>query len=774
MSLTSETSMWYDKPAQNWNEALPIGNGRLGGMVFGTVEQEKIQFNEDTVWYGGPRDRNNPDALQNLPLIRQLLFEGRLKEAHRLSETAFSGTPRSQRHYLTAGDFCIQVDHPEGELTDYRRELDLDKAMVVTTYQYGGVAFRREVFCSYPDQVMVIRLQADRPGALSLVSRFERKKGKHMDASHRHGDDTIIMSNDCGGKDGLTYSAAAKAITASGSVRVIGEHLLVDQADEVVFILAAASTFRVNDPEQHCCKLLEQASARDYSVLRDDHTTDYQKLFHRVKLGLGDSSKGDCSALPANERLERVQAGDDDAGLYTLYFHFGRYLLISCSRPGSLPANLQGIWNDSMSPPWDSKYTININIQMNYWPAESCNLAECHEPLFELLERMRDNGRITAQKMYGCRGFVAHHNTDIWADTAPQDIYPPATQWVMGGAWLALHLWEHYRFNPDPEFLKRAYETMKESALFFTDFLVESPEGYLVTNPSVSPENRYKLPNGESGTLCYGPSMDTQILTELFDACIQASQELGLDEDARQEWMETLKQMPKMKIGRHGQLQEWLEDYEEKDPGHRHISHLFALHPGTTISPDAAPDLAEAARITLQRRLANGGGHTGWSRAWIINFWARLLDGEEAYEHTKQLLAKSTLPNLFDNHPPFQIDGNFGGTAGIAEMLIQSHLDHVRLLPALPAAWPDGNVQGLRARGGFRIDMKWNGGCLTEAVVISEKGQKCRLYTEQPVRVVNAQGKEVPVERRGSITEITAQKGEVYTIIPAKVDAVIS
>ncbi|WP_019639608.1 glycoside hydrolase family 95 protein [Paenibacillus fonticola] len=766
MSISSETLIWYDKPAQKWNEALPIGNGRLGGMVFGSVEQERIQFNEDSVWYGGPRDRNNPDALEHLPRIRKLLFDGKLKEAHRLSAAALSGTPCSQRHYLTAGDLHIHFNHPAGELSSYRRELDLERAVAATTYQYGGVAYRREIFCSYPDQVMIIRLEANHPGALTFTSQFTRNKGKYMDASYRYGTDTIVMTNDCGGKEGLSYSAAVKAVAVGGTVRVVGEHLLVDQADEVILILAAASTFRVDDPEQGCCELLGNAAAQNYSLLKNSHIQDYQQLFQRVKLELGGTFHPKHPLLPVEKRLEQVQAGGDDNGLYTLYFHYARYLLISCSRPGSLPANLQGIWNDSMSPPWDSKFTININTQMNYWPAESCNLPECHEPMFELIERMRENGRITAQKMYGCRGFVAHHNTDIWADTAPQDIYPPATQWVMGAAWLTLHLWEHYKFYPNRIFLEKAYEIMKESALFFMDFLVESPEGYLVTNPSVSPENRYKLPNGESGTLCYGPSMDTQILTELFDACIQASLVLDTDESTRKEWAVIKARLPVMKVGRHGQLQEWLEDYEEEDPGHRHISHLFALHPGTTISPDDTPALAEAAKITLQRRLDHGGGHTGWSRAWIINFWARLLDGEQAYYHTRELLRNSTLPNLLDNHPPFQIDGNFGAAAGIAEMLLQSHLEHIRLLPALPEAWPQGRVQGLRARGGFTVDIEWTSRQLAKSVIISESGKQLRLYVEHPVRIIASDGRDVTVKRKEHILEIPTQKGDVYTVVP--------
>jgi len=762
MANPATSIIWFDKEASVWEEALPIGNGRLGGMIFGKTHDERIGLNEDTVWYGGPRDRNNPDAAVYLPEIRRMLREGRLKEAHELAKYALSGIPETQRHYMPLGDLLLNVKHGSESVTAYRRQLDLLSGIATVRYRAGDVTYTREIFTSFPDQVMVIRFTADRPNSISVTARLMRGQARYVDELVKADGRTIVMRGNCGGQGGSDFRAAVRAVASGGETKIIGEHLIVRGADELTLLLAAGTTFRHENPEAEVMRILDAGEQHAYETLKQRHEADFRSLSERSALVL--PIDPEAEALPTDARLARMKQGAHDHGLIALYYQFGRYLLISSSRPGSLPANLQGIWNDKMQPPWDSKYTININAQMNYWPAELCNLSECHEPLFELIERMREPGRHTARVMYGARGFTAHHNTDIWADTAPQDIYLPASYWPMGAAWLCLHLWEHYEFTLDREFLLRAYPIMEEAALFFVDYLEETPDGKLVTNPSVSPENTYILPNGEQGQLCIGAAMDSQILHELFSACLAAYDIVGGEHELRSTFEDILARLPKPAIGKHGQILEWLEDYEEAEPGHRHISHLFGLHPGKQFTVRTTPELAAAARVTLERRLAHGGGHTGWSRAWIINFWARLEDGAKAYANVYALLTHSTLPNLFDNHPPFQIDGNFGGTAGIAEMLLQSHAGAIHLLPALPEMWSEGQVKGLRARGGYEVDIEWANARLKEARIRSSYAGVCRLRTNGSVRILFGDNEIANLREADGVLEWDVLAGAEYVI----------
>ncbi|MBO0993255.1 glycoside hydrolase family 95 protein [Bacillus sp. SD088] len=762
--MQTNQKLWYNQPAKKWTEALPIGNGRLGGMIFGGIHQEKIQLNEDSIWYGGSQNANNPDAKKYLPEIRQLLFSEKQQEAEHLARMALLSQPRYLHPYQPLGDFYLWFLHDDESADKYCRILDLETAITTVQYNVGKVKYSREYFSSAVDETVVIRLISDRPGALNFSANMMRRP---FDLGSRAiSPNILLMEGECG-RDGVEFRTAIKAVNEGGKVKTIGDSISVENADAVTLFLSTATTFRYQDPERVCLEQIEGASIQTYDELKEAHMKEYHEKFARVHLDLVNGEEEELCSLPTDIRIKRYQEGEEDVDLESLFFQYGRYLLISSSRPGSLPANLQGIWNDQFTPPWESKYTININTQMNYWPAEMCNLAECHQPLFDLIERMREKGRVTAKELYGCRGFVAHHNTNLWGETHIEGIPLSASVWPMGGAWLSLHLWEHYRFGQDENFLRNcAYPVMKEAAEFFLDYLVEDENGQLVTGPSISPENTFKLPNGTKGNLCMGPAMDSQILQFLFTAIHEAGKILENDDDFMMEIEKAIKRLPKTEIGQLGQIMEWIKDYEEVDSGHRHISHLFALHPGEEIHPIHTPGLANAAKQTLEGRLSNGGGHTGWSRAWIINFWARLLEGEKAYQNVRQLLTTSIYPNLFDAHPPFQIDGNFGATAGIAEMLLQSHCREIVFLPALPKTWLNGSVRGLRARGGYEVDIIWKDGEFHSAKIKPKVEGICRIRTDIPLLVCNGE-RLVNTTWHDSILEFRSIKGDVYTIQPS-------
>ena len=726
--------LWYDKPAAKWEEALPVGNGRLGAMVFGGLATERLQLNEGTLWAGGPYDPVNPEARAALPEARRLIAEGRYKEADGLLSAKVMARPLHQMPYQTVGDLLLAF--PEtGAPADYRRVLDLDTATASVSYTHEGVRFTREVFASAPDNVIAVRLTADKPGRISLVASLKTPMAATVTTAEG---DTLVMRGRGGDADGikgrLDYEARVKVLATGGKVSAGADAVTVAGADEVTLLITAATSFKrfddvSGDPTRLTTETLAAALTKPFAELREAQLADHQRLFRRVALDLGQT---EAMKLPTDVRIARFHEGNDPQ-LAALYYQYGRYLLISCSRPGGQAANLQGLWNDSTNPPWGSKYTININTEMNYWPAESGNLAECVDPLVSMIEELAASGARTAQAQYGARGWVAHHNTDIWRASAPID-GPFWGMWPTGGAWLCLHLWDRYEFSGDEAELRRFYPLMKGAAEFFLDTLQTDPKhGWLVTSPSISPENGH--PFGTS--VCAGPTMDMQILRDLFAHTIQAADKLGVDAPLRAQLAAVRARLAPNQIGSAGQLQEWMEDWDMQadDVHHRHVSHLYGLFPGRDFNRLDNPALAAAAKKSLEIR---GDRATGWATAWRLCLWAHLGEGDHAFEILRFLLSpERTYPNMFDAHPPFQIDGNFGGAAGIVEMLMQSRAGEIELLPALPAVWPSGRVTGLRARGGFEVDLAWRDGKLTEATVRAVKAGSVRLRCGQTVRAVS-------------------------------------
>lgn len=797
-----QQKLWYKKPAATWTEALPIGNGRLGAMVFGNVSEELIQLNESTLWSGGPVKTNvNPDAPKYLPKIREALSVGNYDSAIALTKKMQGLFTES---YMPLGDLIIKQNFKDTAPSTYYRDLNINDAISTTKFTIDGTDFTREIFSSAPDQVIVIRLTANKTGALNftvsaksilhykLLSAgsdeliMQGKAPSHVDPSYYNVHKEPVVYRDTTGCNGMRFELVVKAVNKDGSVNIDTAGIHVSNATEVVLFLSAATSFNGFDkcPDKDGkdeIKLAEQylqnAVKKPFDVLLKNHLDDYHTYFNRVSFVLKDTATNNNAALPSDQRLLAYTNGVYDPAIETLYFQFGRYLLISSSRPGGTAANLQGIWNKELRPPWSSNFTININTQMNYWPAEVTNLSEMHKPLFQLVKELSVTGKITAQQFYNMNGWVAHHNTDIWALSNPVGDKgtgdPRWANWAQGGNWLCQDLWEHYSFTADKKFLKEtAYPLMKGAAIFCLDWLVEDKDGYLVVAPSVSPENVFSYAQGKVSDVSVATTMDMSIVWDLFTNLIEASAILKIDKDFRNLLIEKKSKLFPLHIGAKGNLQEWNKDWDDVEVHHRHVSHLFGLHPGRQISPVLTPAFADAAKKTLEIRGDEG---TGWSKAWKINFWARLLDGNHAYLLLKDLLHATdetgynyaggggTYPNFFDAHPPFQIDGNFGGTAGMAEMLLQSHLNEIHLLPALPDAWKEGEIKGLKARGNFEVNISWKDHTLTNAVITAVSGGLCIVRTAVPVKI-NGVNATVKAEATGYVISFNTKKGMVYKI----------
>lgn len=766
------TVLWYQTPADNFNSALPVGNGRIGGMVYGGTTEETINLNEDSIWSGGKRNRINPDAGKNLNKIRELYFAGEIKEAEELSMKTMTGVGPDSRHYMPLGNLKISMGNI-AKINGYVRKLDLENAVCVTEFESNGIKYGREIFVSYPDQVMVIRVYADKPNSINLSAYIEGCDNFYDD-NRPYNENTIIFTEGIGSCDGISFSAALSAKADVGKLCTVGGSIVAENADAVTLVFGARTNYRTDNYIDATIKDVTLALGMEYDELKQRHIQDYQSLYNRVGLSLCDNSDGD-SERPTDKRILRLKAngyGEYDQGsvkydnkLTELFFNFGRYFMISASRPGTLPMNLQGIWNNDINPKWGSRYCLNINLQMNYWCAENCNLSECHLPLMDYIEKIREDGKKTALEMYKCRGFVCHHNSDLWADTAPQDLYSPATIWPMGAAWLCLHIYDRYEYTQDIEFLKEKYATMKEAAEFFVDFMVEDNKGRLVTCPSLSPENSYVTPDKIKASISAGPAIDIQIITQLFNSVIKSAGILGRDEEFCEKLKNMMEKFPPIEVGKYGHIKEWIEDYDEYEAGHRHVSQLFGVFPGNTITAEKSPQLIKAARATLIRRLVHGGGHTGWSRAWIVNIWARLCDGEMVFENIQKLLSHSLNINMTATHPPFEVDGNIGGTAGIAESLMQSYKGEIAVLPALPNEWEHGLVKGLRARGGFEVSIKWENNTPVKVKILSLCGNQCKLRVHNADKaIVLCEKKEIDFAENNGALVFDTEKDKEYVV----------